>query len=103
MNSRMTIFALLLLGLFASTACAQVKSQTICKGSSIPEGFVVSGETISDSCPGGTALIIKRSSRSQSNLDQFTANTSKAPSEAAPYEVIAPGQCDAFQKEIAST
>jgi hypothetical protein len=43
----------------------------ICKDSSIPDGFVVSGETVSDSCRGGTGWIIKRTQRPQGGLDRF--------------------------------
>src|ERR1700752_651810 len=103
MKSRIASFFPVLLVLIIHLACAQTRAQTICKGASVPEGFVVSGETVSESCPGGTALIIKRSRRSQTGLDHFSASASNAPSESAPNEVIAPGQCDAFQKEIAST
>lgn len=103
MAFRIASLGTVVLLLLTSIACAQTTAQTICKGASVPEGFVVSGETVSDSCPGGTALIIKRSKRAQNGFDQFSASANSKTPDAPPNEVIAPGQCDAFQKEIATT
>ena len=102
MNSRIA-FASLLLLLFAFTACAQNRSQVICKGSAVPEGFVISGETVSNACPGNTGWIVKERRRPQNSLDRFTVAASNTLSEAEPNEMIAPGQCDAFQQEIVNT
>jgi hypothetical protein len=44
MNSRVTALAALLLLMLVGASSAQDKSQVICKGASVPEGFVVSGE-----------------------------------------------------------
>jgi hypothetical protein len=103
MNSRIAVIVPLLLLLLVIVACAQDSSQVICKGSTIPDGFVVSGETLSDSCRGGTGWIIKRTRRQQSGLDRFAVAASNTLSDAAPNEAVAPGQCDAFQQEIART
>ncbi len=102
MNSRI-VFVIPLLLLMATFVCAQDNSQVICKGSSIPDGFVVSGETLSDSCRGGTGWIIKRTRRPQNSLDRFAIAASNSLSEAEPNEVVAPGQCDGFQQEVART
>jgi len=50
MNSRVTALAALLLLMLVGASSAQDKSQVICKGASVPEGFVVSGETVSGNC-----------------------------------------------------
>lgn len=103
MNSRIAFVVPLLLLLMATTVCAQDSGQVICKGASIPDGFVVSGETVSDSCRGGTGWIIRRTRRPQSSLDRFAVAASNSTSEVAPNEAVAPGQCDAFQQEIVKT
>jgi hypothetical protein len=103
MNARIVLVIPLLLLLMATCASAQDSAQVICKGASVPDGFVVSGEAVSDSCRGGTGWIIRRVRRPQNNLDRFPAAASNALAEAEPNEVIAPGQCDAFQQEIART
>jgi hypothetical protein len=102
MKSRLIAIAPLLL-LFTITACAQNTPQTICKGAKVPDGFVVSGETVSDSCRDGSAWIIKPRRQPQNGLDRFDASTKTSLSEAEPNEIINPGQCDAFQEEIAKT
>jgi len=103
MNSIVNALAPFLLLMLAGAASAQDNSQVICKGASVPDGFVVSGETVSDSCRGGTGWIIKRTRRPQGGLDRFTLAASNSLSEAAPNEVVAPGQCDTFQQEIGRT
>jgi len=103
MNSIVTAIAPFLLLMLAGAASAQDNSQVICKGAVVPDGFVVSGETVSDSCRGGTGWIIKRTRRPQNSLDNFAAAASNSLSEAEPNEVVAPGQCDAFQQEIVRT
>lgn len=103
MKSRIAFVAPLLLLLFATVASAQENPRVICKDSSIPDGFVVSGETVSGSCRGGTGWIIKRTRRPQGDLDRFALAASTSLSEAEPNEVVAPGQCEAFQQEIGRT
>ena len=100
MNSRIAAAPLLLL--CCAFATAQDSRKIICKGETVPDGFVIAGETISDSCH-GTASIIKPRRGAAPGLDPFTASVSNTPADAEPNEVIAPGQCDAFQKEIAQT
>lgn len=101
MNSRIAAVALLLL--FVCTAgYGQDGRRVICKGESVPEGFVIAGETLAAAC-NGTGWVIKPRRGAQPGVDQFAASGSNALSEADPNEVIAPGQCDAFQKEIAQT
>lgn len=103
MNFRIGAFVLLLLLLMATAAFAQDSSRIVCKGSPLPEGFVVSGEALADSCPGATGWIIKRTRRPQNSLDRFEVAATSTPSEVAPNEAVAPGQCDAFQQEIGKT
>jgi hypothetical protein len=91
-----------LLCLLSTTAFAQDSRQVICKGLPVPEGFVISGETLSDSC-NGTAWAIKRKPGAQPVLDRLSAAAPESVSLAEPNEVIAPGQCDAFQQTIRST
>jgi hypothetical protein len=100
MNSRLIAIAPLLLVL-TTTLYAQ-DSQVICKDSAVPQGFVISGEAVSESC-GGTGWLIKRRRGFSPGLDRFSVAASNSLSEAAPNESIAPGQCDTFQKEIANT
>jgi hypothetical protein len=101
MNSRIAAVAPLLL-LLCTVAFGQDGSQVVCKGESVPEGFVISGETLSDSCH-GTGWIIKRRRGAPPNVERFAASDSNGLTDAEPNEVIGPGQCDAFQKEIAKT
>ena len=103
MKSQIFLVVAFLLLLFVSTASAQDSSQVICKGSAVPDGFVVSGETVSDTCKGGTGWVIKRTRRPQNSLDRFAMAASSTLSDAEPNETILPGQCDAFQQEIAKT
>lgn len=103
MNSIVTALAPFLLLMLVGASSAQDNSQVICKGASVPEGFVVSGETVSDSCGGGTGWIIRRARRPKNDLDRFAAAAPNSLTEAAPNEVIAPGQCDAFQQDIGRT
>ena len=81
---------------------AQNNSAVLCKDQPIPEGFVVAGETISTSCKGTTAWVIKpkRGAR-PAELDRFTVATANDARE--PVEAIAPGQCDQFQQTIGNT
>jgi hypothetical protein len=82
----------------------------ICKGSLIPEGFVIAGEMFSDSCQ-GSAWIIKQKSGPPTDLDRFNARANSlrdlAHSPAAVVEptneTIVPGQCDSFQQTIKNT
>jgi hypothetical protein len=103
MKFRIAAIVPVIIVLFAGATFAQNTSQVICKGAPLPEGFVISGETVSSSCQGGTGWIIKQTRRPQNSLDRFTAVASNKVSEAEPNEVIVPGQCDAFQQEIART
>ena len=102
MNYAVVVIIPLLFQLFSATVLGQDGSQVVCKGSAVPDGYVISGETVSDSCPGG-AWIIRKKRRPQNSLDSFALNTSNSFSEAEPNEAIAPGQCDAFQQEIRKT
>jgi hypothetical protein len=89
--------------LFVCTAMpAQNSSRVLCKGSPVPEGFVVSGETLSSSC-NGTAWIIKRKPGAPSALNRFNSVAPESLSLAEPNETIAPGQCDSFQQTIKNT
>jgi hypothetical protein len=76
----------------------------VCKGTSIPDGLVVSGEIFTDSCQ-GTAWIVKPKAGPPPALD-VTA-TRLAPnvsySTAAANEVVRPGQCDVFNQTIKHT
>ena len=101
MNSRLAAVASLLM-LVCTAAFTQDNRKVICKGESIPEGFIVSGETLSDACH-GTGWIIKPRRGAPPSLDRLTASGSYALSDAEPNEIIAPGQCDGLQKEIAQT
>jgi hypothetical protein len=80
----------------------QTNSTVLCKDQPIPDGFVISGETISVSCKGTSAWVIKpkRSAR-PAELDRFTVATANDSRE--PVEAIAPGQCDQFQLTIRNT
>lgn len=91
------------LGLSASVAIfGQTNSTVLCKGQPIPDGFVISGETISESCKGTSAWVIKpKRSAPPAELDRFTVATANDSRE--PAEAIAPGQCDQFQSTIRNT
>jgi hypothetical protein len=93
--------SLLLLLLCASTF-AQDRSRVVCKGSTVPEGFIISGETLSDSCK-GSAWIIKRKAGAPPPLDRLSSVMPERLSLAEPNETIAPGQCDSFQQTIRNT
>jgi hypothetical protein len=91
------------LSLFAGVVIfAQNRATVLCKGQPVPEGFVISGETLSDKCNGTAWLIKPRPGAQPASLDRFTAAT-RNDSEVAPNETIAPGQCDAFQQTIRNT
>lgn len=84
------------------SASAQNSASVLCKSQPIPEGFVISGETLSDSC-NGTAWVIKpRPGSRPAGLDRFNAVAANA-AIAEPNESIAPGQCDEFQQTIRAT
>ena len=100
MKLRIAVAPLLLL--FCSLAFAQDGRRVICKGEPVPEGFVISGETLSDSCQGG-GWVIKPRRGASPGLDRMSVSTTNVLSDAAPNEAIAPGQCDALQREIAQT
>jgi hypothetical protein len=94
---------LCVLCLAASVAVfGQTNSTVLCKDQPIPEGFTVSGETVSASCKGSTAWVIKpkRGARG-AELDRFTVATANDSRE--PVETIAPGQCDQFEQTIRNT
>ena len=94
--------AALFLLLLSITSLAQDRNQVVCKSMPVPEGFIVSGETLSDSC-NGTAWIIKRKAGAAPSMDSFNSVTPEKVSMAEPNETIAPGQCDSFQQTIKST
>jgi len=94
--------AALLLCSLCTVTLAQDRSSAICKGSPVPEGFVISGETLSDSC-NGPAWVIKPKAGSRTALDGFSSAAATTGSLAEPNETIAPGQCDAFQQTVKST
>ncbi len=93
---------LLFLLLLSITSLAQDRNRVVCKGSPVPEGYIVSGETLSDSC-NGTAWIIKRKAGAAPSLDSFNSVAPEKVSLAEPNETIAPGQCDSFQQTIKTT
>ena len=95
------IFLVSILGLVSTAAFAQDGSAVLCKNLPVPEGFVISGETLSDSC-NGSAWLIKRKAASPPALDRFTAIADNS-YVAAPNETIAPGQCNEFQQTIRKT
>ena len=98
----MKVFTALLFLLLSITSLAQDQNRVVCKGSPVPEGFMVSGETLSDSCH-GTAWIIKRKAGAAPSLDSFSSVAPEKVSLAEPNETITPGQCDSFQQTIMST
>ena len=81
---------------------AQSRSTLLCKDSPVPDGFVIAGETITDSCR-GTAWIIKPKPGARPMVEKSGSPVINRASFAEPNETIAPGQCDAFQQEIART
>ena len=91
-----------LICLLSTATFAQDRTQVVCKGSPVPEGYAISGETISDSC-NGTAWIIKPKAGPRSMLDRFNSAASNPVSLVERNEVISPGQCDAFRQTVAST
>jgi hypothetical protein len=80
----------------------QTPTTVLCKGEPVPQGFVISGETLSDKCNGTAWLIKPRSGARAAGLDRFSTAL-KNDSEAAPNENIAPGQCNALQQMIRNT
>ena len=94
--------ASLLLLFLSSMLLAQDRNRVVCKGSPVPEGFVISGETLSDSC-NGTAWIIKRKAGPPPSIDGFNSVAPENVSMAEPNETIAAGQCDSFQQTIKNT
>lgn len=97
-----TLKASLLLLFLCTVTPAQDRNRVVCKGSPVPEGFVISGETLSESC-NGTAWIVKRRPGAAPSLDRFSSVAPGTISNAEPIETIAPGQCDSFQNTIKST
>lgn len=81
---------------------AQSRATVLCKGQPVPEGFVISGETLSDKCNGTAWLIKPRPGSKPVGLDRFSGAT-KNDNDAAPNETIAAGQCDAFLQTIRTT
>src|SRR5438270_9571925 len=100
--NNLKISLLPLICLFSMATFAQDRNQVVCKGSPIPEGYAISGETISDSC-NGTAWIIRPKAGPRSRLDRFNSAASTTVSLVERNEVIAPRQCDAFRQSIANT
>jgi len=88
--------------LLSTTAFAQDNQRVVCKGVTIPDGFVVSGETLDDACH-GTAWIVKPKRGAPAVLDRMAAAESAATALAEPNEAIAPGQCDSFQQDVRTT
>lgn len=76
----------------------------VCKGTAVPEGFVVSGEMFTESCR-GTAWIVKPKAGAPPALDTTTSRltTNVNYSAVAANEVVRPGQCDAFNQTIKQT
>lgn len=80
---------------------AQSRSSVICKDQPVPEGYMISGETISTACT-GTAWVIKpKPAARPAGLDRFTV--AAANDDREPVETIAPGQCDQFAQTVRST
>jgi len=76
----------------------------VCKGTSIPDGLVVSGEMSTDSCQ-GSAWIVKPKAGPPPSLDVASRRlaTNVNYSTAAANEVVRPGQCDSFNQIIKHT
>jgi hypothetical protein len=96
------IKASLLLLFLCTTTWAQNPNRVVCKNSPVPEGFVISGETLSDSCH-GSAWVIKRKTGAPPALDRFNSVAPERLSLAEPNETIAQGQCDSFQNTVRNT
>lgn len=80
---------------------AQTQATVLCKDQPIPDGYVISGETFSDSCKGNTAWLIKPKPGARAQpVDQLAIAAS---SDREPVETIAPGQCDEFQRTLRNT
>jgi len=94
--------ASLLLLLICAATFVQDRNRFVCKNSPVPEGFVISGETLSDSC-NGTAWVIKHKPGPPAAFDRFSSVMPEKLSLAEPNETIAPGQCDSFQNTIRNT
>ena len=80
---------------------AQSNGTVLCKDQPIPDGFVISGETISASCKGSAWVIKAKPGARPAGLDRFTVATANDDRE--PVETIAPGQCDQFQQTVRGT
>lgn len=74
----------------------------LCKGSLPPDGFVIAGEMFVDSCQ-GSAWILKGKPQRPLPLERGNFGSATRASVVEPNEVIAPGQCDAFQQAIKNT
>jgi hypothetical protein len=94
--------ASLLLLLICAATFVQDRNRFVCKNSPVPEGFVISGETLSDSC-NATAWVIKHKPGPPAAFDRFSSVMPEKLSLAEPNETIAPGQCDSFQNTIRNT
>lgn len=79
----------------------QTGAKVLCKGSTVPDGFVIAGEMFFDACQ-GSAWILKTKPGQPAPLDRMGSVTSSTYI-AEPDEVIAPGQCDALRLEIKAT
>jgi hypothetical protein len=80
---------------------AQDRTQAVCKGSPVPDGFVISGETISSSCS-GTAWIIKPRPGARGTTERQPPAIVSS-STGSNEKEIAPGQCAKFQELIRKT
>src|ERR1043165_1323177 len=80
---------------------AQSRNSVVCKDQPVPEGYMISGETLSTAC-NGTAWVIKpKPGTRPAGLDRFTV--AAANDEREPVETIAPGQCEQFERTVRST
>src|SRR5215510_11903274 len=80
---------------------AQSRNSVVCKDQSVPDGYMISGETLSTACA-GTAWVIKpKPGTRPAGLDRFTVAASN--DEREPVEAIAPGQCDQFEQTVRVT
>jgi hypothetical protein len=96
-NLKALLFPILL---FFTTAAYAQDRRLICKETPVPEGFVISGETLSDSCH-GTAWVLKPKRGAAPSIDLTGTNATETVAE--PNETIAPGQCDSLQQTIKAT
>jgi hypothetical protein len=79
----------------------QTGATVLCKGSTVPDGFVIAGEMFFDGCQGRTWILKTKPARAAP--PERTSWVKQSTFIAEPNEAIAPGQCDDLEHQIKAT